>query len=129
MDSLHDSISYRITISENEVNVFFDDLDKGVLGKGEKPLYKFKSLAIKYKFEDFTNVIESGNYRYRYLEAEEFTRKFDGYSFRSHKFSVDSWGYLTLFFEVYKNRQNKYLRKHKNIEIELMPIEVIYHWE
>lgn len=135
MDSMHDCYATQISIENNTLIVIYDNLDEGVLRTDGLPYYKNKRLVINYEFDSFCDAkfyCRKGKYEIVDLLKEKgrFDKLTNNCIFSSYKYSVDSFGEITLHFDIRKVRNDKLLNnKHWGLEISTDAKEITYSWE
>ena len=127
MDSMHDSIATSISIKGKSLVVIYDNLDEGVMGQDGLPYYKSKRLTIEYVIDSYCDAKFFRKNQYKWIDLLEEDNKFykltNGCSFMSHKYAIDSFGEIILFFNI--RGKNKYWC----FEISMDAEKIIYHWE
>lgn len=135
MDSMHDALATQILLQDQTLTVVYDNLDEGVLGADGLPYYKYKRLVINYDFDSFCDAkCFRSKDRYEIVDLAGHKRHFDRLTnhcvFGAYKYSVDSFGEITLYFDIKKLRNGKCSRnKYWSVEISMDAKEITYHWE
>jgi hypothetical protein len=127
MDSMHDYTATQISIKDNTLIVVYGELDKEGIGEDGLPYYEYKKLTIEYEIQSYCDakVFKKNNYKFIDLlrEKNQFDKLTKSGRFKSYKYSVDSFGELTLHFDI------RFKNKGRSCEIELDAEKITYHWE
>lgn len=135
MDPMHDSYADEIRIENNYLIIVYDKLDEGALGPDGLPEYKNKKLTIKYEFDTHCDAqIFYNDNKYLWIDMldnmQKFNKIIDNCLLMSHKYSVDSFNELTLYFSIRKIINGKYFKyKYWGLEINLDATNITYIWE
>ena len=127
MDCMHDSIATNISIKNKTLIITYDNLNEGVMGQDGLPYYKNKRLTIEYVIDSYCDAKFFRKNKYKCVDLLEedntFYKLTNGCSFMSHKYAIDSFGEIILFFNI--REKNKYWC----FEISMDAEKIIYHWE
>ena len=133
MDSMHDYTATQISIKDNTLIVVYGKLDKEGIGEDGLPYYEYKKLTIEYEIQSYCDAkifycyvfFKKNNYKCIDLlrEKSQFDKLTKRGTFESYKYSVDSFGELTLHFDI------RFKNKDWSCEIELDAEKITYHWE
>ena len=135
MDSMHDSEVREIKIEDKCLFVVYENLDQSLLSANGTPYYKEKKLTITYEFDSLCDAtIYYGKNQFLFLDMitdmKKFMKIIKGCQMMSYKYSVDSFGELTLNYALNKMKNGKCQKyKYWGIEINLDVINVTYTWE
>ena len=93
-----------------------------------------KKLVIRYEFESYCDVSWRGKKKYSvvdfYKDPDEFYKTFKNHVFTSYKYSIDCFNELSLYIDLYKLKNGKFLRsKFYEFKIELDAKKITYTWE
>ena len=133
MDALHDHYVTDISLDNNTLIIKYDHLD-WISGPEGLPQYEYKSLAIKYDFRSFCDVtLFYENNKYKCIDLlkkksvfDKLTKKFE---IQSYKYSVDSFGEITMHFWGTKYRKNsRKILCSLSMEIHMDAKEISYYW-
>lgn len=127
MHSMHDSLVSQILKEDNRLIIIYDNLDINSLDADGFLYYKGKKLTVKYEFESVCNAILYKDNRIKYMdlsaEWEKFNKLKNKITLISYKFSVDSFGEITLSFSVCSKS------KYRSLDIITDAVNITYIWE
>jgi len=135
MDSMHDSCVSDIKLEDKCLIVVYEKLDESLLSANGTPYYKDKKVTIAYEFQSLCDAtVYYGENKFLFLDMlvnmKKFMKIIKGCQLMSYKYSVDSFGELTLNYALSKMKNGKYQKyKYWGIEINLDVINVTYTWE
>ncbi len=135
MDPMHDSYATEIKVENKCLIIIYDKLDEGVLGEDSTPYCKNKKLTIKYDFKSYCDAkIYYSKNKFMDLDITDNLKAFNKITnnclFMSYKYSVDSFGELSLGFSIRKIVNNTQLNyKYWGLDIELDAEKITYIWE
>ena len=127
MDSMHDYTATKISIQDNTLSVVYGKLDQEGIKEDGSPYYKYKKVTIEYEIQSYCDAKIFQKSRYKLIDLLREKNQFDKLTkngiFESYKYSLDSFGELTLYFDI------RFKNKNWSCEIELDAEKVTYHWE
>jgi hypothetical protein len=134
MDPMHDCDISHFSFEDKTLVITHDNLDEGIVDPNGEPIYKHKKLVIRYEFESYCDVSWRGKKKYGvvdfYKDPDEFYKTFKNHVFTSYKYSIDCFNELSLYIDLYKLKNGKFLRsKFYEFKILLDAKKITYTWE
>ena len=124
MDSMHDAVATKISIKDKTLTVEYDNLDKKGIIWRNSPASENKKITVEYEFASYCEAKFFQKSKWKFIdlsdEADKFYKLTNNVKFTSYKYSLDSFGQITLFFCIYEKH------KYQNFEIGMDATKITY---